>query len=92
MDQRGTKNVKIGRGIRQGCCLSLILFNIYIKYLTKEALEGFGDFKIGGQVICTVKYADDLVLLAREEMVLLGHDSQTLKLKTLWNGNKCGKN
>jgi hypothetical protein len=31
---------------------------------------GFGDFKIGGQVINTVKYADDLVLLAKEEMVL----------------------
>jgi hypothetical protein len=45
---------------------------IYSKYLTKEALEGFGDFKIGGQVIRTVKYADDLVLLAREENVLQG--------------------
>jgi hypothetical protein len=41
-------------------------------YLTKEALEGFGDFKIGGQVIRNVKYADDLVLLAKEEMVLQG--------------------
>jgi hypothetical protein len=34
--------------------------------------EGFGDFKIGGQVIRTVKYADDLVLLARDENVLQG--------------------
>jgi hypothetical protein len=41
-------------------------------YNGKEALEGFGDFKIGGQVIRTVKYADDLVLLAREEKVLQG--------------------
>jgi hypothetical protein len=52
--------------------LSPILFNLYSEYLTKEALEGIGDFKIGGQVICTVKYADDLVLLAREEKVLQG--------------------
>jgi hypothetical protein len=43
---------------------------LYSKYLTKEALKGFGDFKIGGQVIRTVKYADDLVLLAEEETVL----------------------
>jgi hypothetical protein len=28
--------------------------------------KGFGDFKIGGQIIHTVKYADDLVLLAKE--------------------------
>jgi hypothetical protein len=33
-------------------------------------LEGFGDFKIGGQIIHTVKYTDDLVLLAKEEKVL----------------------
>ena len=38
--------------------------------LTKDALEGCGDFKIGGQIIHTVKYADGLVLLAKEEKVL----------------------
>ena len=36
----------------------------------KEALDGLGDFNIGGQIIQTVKYADDLVLMAKEEMVL----------------------
>jgi len=51
-------------------CLSPILFNLYSEYLTKEALEGLGDFKIGGQIIHTVKYADGLVLLAKEEKVL----------------------
>ena len=30
----------------------------------------FGDFKIGGQIIHTVKYADDLVLVSKEEKVL----------------------
>jgi len=29
-----------------------------------------GDFKMGGQIIHTVKYADDLVLLDKEEKVL----------------------
>jgi hypothetical protein len=33
-------------------------------------LEGLGDFKIGGQTIHTVKYADERVLLAKEEKVL----------------------
>jgi len=62
--------VKIGTGVRQGCSLSQILFNLYSECLTKEALEGFGDFKIGGQIIHAVKHADDLVLLAKEEKLL----------------------
>ena len=65
-----TRSVKIRRGVRQGCCLSPILFNLYSKCLTKEALEGFGDFKIGGQIIHTVKCANDLVLLDKEEKVI----------------------
>jgi hypothetical protein len=61
--------VKIGRAVRQGCCLAPILFNLYSECLTKETPEGFGDLKIG-QTINTVKYADDLVLQAKEEIVL----------------------
>jgi hypothetical protein len=66
------RRVKNGRGVRQKCCLLLILFNLYSEYFTKEALEGSGDFKIVGQVIHTVKYMEDLVLMTKEEMVLPG--------------------
>ena len=52
--------------------MSPILLNLYRECITREALEGFGDFKIhvGGEIIHTVKYADELVLLAKEEKVL----------------------
>jgi hypothetical protein len=70
LNRRETGSVKIGRGVRQRCCLSPILFNLNSEYLAKEALEVLGDFKIGGQIIYIVKYADDPVLLAKEEKVL----------------------
>jgi len=52
--------------------LSPILFNLYSECHTKEALDGLGDFNIGGKIIQTVKYADDLVIMAKEETVLQG--------------------
>ena len=72
LDRGETRSVRIGRGVRQGCCLSTILFNLYSECLTKEVLDGLGDFSIGGNIIQTVKYADDLVLIAKEETVLQG--------------------
>ena len=65
--------------------MSPILFNLFNENLTKEALEGFGDFKIGGQIINTLKYADHLVLLAKEEKVL-----QDMIDKLIEIGGCCG--
>ena len=52
--------------------MSPILFNLCSECLTEGALHGLGDFKVGGKIIQTVKYADDLVLMAKEETVLQG--------------------
>jgi hypothetical protein len=38
---------------------------LYSEYITKAALEGFGDFSLGGQVIRTEQYVDDPVLVAK---------------------------
>jgi hypothetical protein len=46
--------------------------NLYNEYLTRDATKGFGDFKVGGQVIRALKCENDLVLLAKEETVLQG--------------------
>jgi len=83
LDQGETRSVQIGRGVRQGCCLSPILFNLYSECLTKEALNGLGDFNIRGQIIQTVKYADDLVLMAKEETVLQGMTDTLIEIGKL---------
>ena len=54
LDQVYTRSVKSRTGVRRGCRLSPIVFGIYTKYVTEEALGVFGDFRIGGKAICTV--------------------------------------
>jgi hypothetical protein len=44
-------------------------------------LEVLGDFKIGGQIIHTVKYTDGLVLLAKEEKMLQEMFDKLIKLE-----------
>jgi hypothetical protein len=79
LDLGKKRNVKTER-VRQECYLSLIQLTVYSKWCTKEAFEGFGDFKTGGHVICTVKYADDLVLLCEEGTAQLGMTDRLLQV------------
>jgi hypothetical protein len=66
--------------IPEECHLQYFFFVTGIECLTKEALDGSVDFNIGGQIIQTVKYADDLVLLAKEEKVLQGMINKLIEI------------
>ena len=57
LNQGETDSVQIGRGVRQGCCMSPILFNLCGEYLMKEALTEVRDLKIGGRIINKVRFA-----------------------------------
>jgi hypothetical protein len=72
VDQKQARRAKNGRGVTQGCCFSLTLLNLYSEILTMETLEGCGDFTTGGKIIPILKFADNLVQLAKKDTVLHG--------------------
>ena len=67
MGQKRNRQWVIGRGVRQGCCMSPILFNLYGEYLMKEVLAEVGDFRIGGRIINKVRFADDTAIIAKTQ-------------------------
>ena len=63
-----TDTIPIRKGVRQGCILSALLFNIYAEKIMRDALELWeGGVRIGGQTFSNLRYADDTTLLANNE-------------------------
>ncbi|KAJ4451062.1 hypothetical protein ANN_02499 [Periplaneta americana] len=61
---------EIGRGVHQVCPISPTLFNIYLKDLVKNCFQNMGGVKVGGRRIKCIRFADGMMLLAEEEMML----------------------
>ncbi|KAL1446308.1 hypothetical protein WDU94_012325 [Cyamophila willieti] len=65
VDLETTEAIKIKRGVRQGCILSPLIFNIYSEQIFKEALEEEEDgILINGERINNIRYADDTIVFA----------------------------
>ena len=60
---------QIGKGVHQGCILSLCLFNFYAEYIMKNAglEEAQAGIKIAGRKINDLRYADDTTLMAESK-------------------------
>ena len=60
---------QIGKGVHQGCILSLCLFNLYAEYIIRKAGpdEAQAEIKIVGRNINNLRYADDTTLMAEIE-------------------------
>ena len=60
---------KIGKGVCQGCILSLCLFNLCAEYIIQHARldESQAGVNIAGRNISSLRYADDTTLMAESE-------------------------
>src|SRR5580692_5884463 len=58
----------IGRGVRQGCTLSPLLFSIYAEAMMLKAMERVEEgIRVGGELIRDVRFADDQGMFASSE-------------------------
>ena len=64
-----TDGFQIGKGERQGCKLSLCLFNLYSECIMQNARlhEAQAGIKIAGRNINNIGYTDDTTLMAESE-------------------------
>ena len=62
--------LQIGKGVRQGCILSLCLFNLYaVVYIMRNTglAEAQAGIKISGRYINNLGYVDDINLMAKSK-------------------------
>ena len=59
---------QIGKGVHQGCILSLYLFNFYAEYSMRNSGldEAQVEIKIAGRNINNLKYANDIILMEKK--------------------------
>ena len=78
---------QIGKGVHQGCILSLCLFNLHAEYIMQHAglNEAQAGIKIAGRNMNNLRHADDTTLMAENEKEL-----RSLLMKVKEESEKAG--
>ena len=94
-NERETDLIEIGRGTRQGCPLSLVLFNLYDEAMIREAFDDLEEgIILGGKLIKDIRFADDKEVLAstKEGLQKLMPSLDLFSCRYVWYENKYKEN
>ena len=61
------EEARIRKGVRQGCALSPIIFNVYIEKAINEIKEKSSGVNIHGEKVSMLRFADDIAVVAETE-------------------------
>ena len=67
IDGKVNKSFRITQGVRQGCVLSPLLFNIFMAGLAKNLSASDSGLKLDSKKINSLFWADDIVLLSENQ-------------------------
>ena len=65
IDGKCSGSFQISQGVRQGCVLSPLLFNIFMSGLAKNLMTMDDKLSLGNSHVNSLFWADDIVLLAK---------------------------
>jgi len=64
LDKLDSTEIRINKGVKQGCPLSPLIFNFCMNPLLKELQDSGKGYKVGNRTIAAQAYADDIILFA----------------------------
>ena len=86
--------IQVSKGVKQGCPLSMTLFCLCINIFLEKLNNGPGNIVLAGKQVCSLAYADDIVVIADSHQKLVEKIKLIVKVATdfklTFKPSKCG--